>query len=186
MSYICEHCGKIVEECDKFGSGRFCSRSCANSHNHSEETKAKISASINKKTICERQFCGWRFQTLTAKASHERLCEKNPDRLINSAAYKKRKEKQERAYKTRTGDILDVSNEAIEKYLEEHQTCEICGKTIEEANRWNSLFAPKHLCIDHDHKTLKFRGVLCLVCNRQLGWYEANQEAIERYLNKTK
>ena len=58
MSYICEHCGKIVEECDKFGSGRFCSRSCANSHNHSEETKAKISASINKKTICERQFCG--------------------------------------------------------------------------------------------------------------------------------
>ena len=28
----------------KFGSGRFCSRFCANAREHSEETKAKIAA----------------------------------------------------------------------------------------------------------------------------------------------
>ena len=41
------------EKCEKnhngtFGSGRFCSRSCANSRVHSEETKQKISRSIKK------------------------------------------------------------------------------------------------------------------------------------------
>lgn len=40
----CEHCGKIMTE--KFGSGRFCSRSCANSHKISPEQKAKVSQTL--------------------------------------------------------------------------------------------------------------------------------------------
>lgn len=41
---ICERCNK---ECDTiFGSGRFCSRLCANSRNRSQETKDKISKSL--------------------------------------------------------------------------------------------------------------------------------------------
>lgn len=40
----CENCGKIMT--DKFGSGRFCSRACANGKPHSEETKKKISQSL--------------------------------------------------------------------------------------------------------------------------------------------
>ena len=42
--HTCEKCGKVMTE--KFGSGRFCSPSCANSRNHSEETKKKISNSV--------------------------------------------------------------------------------------------------------------------------------------------
>ena len=42
--YICERCGK--ETLEKFGSGRFCSRACANKREHSEETKKKISESV--------------------------------------------------------------------------------------------------------------------------------------------
>lgn len=38
--YYCEKCGKVVT--NYYGSGRFCSRSCANSRDHSEETKRKI------------------------------------------------------------------------------------------------------------------------------------------------
>lgn len=41
--HICEKCGKVMTE--KYGSGRFCSRACANSKQHSEETKQKIQAS---------------------------------------------------------------------------------------------------------------------------------------------
>ena len=40
----CEKCGKIMTQ--KYGSGRFCSRSCANSHRHTEITKSKIRDSM--------------------------------------------------------------------------------------------------------------------------------------------
>ena len=39
IMYICENCGK--ESTEKFGSGRFCSRSCANSRTFSDEAKQK-------------------------------------------------------------------------------------------------------------------------------------------------
>lgn len=43
---ICERCGK--EHDGNFGSGRFCSRSCANKQTHNQETKEKIKNSINE------------------------------------------------------------------------------------------------------------------------------------------
>lgn len=44
--HTCERCGKIMTE--KFGSGRFCSRACANTRNHSDATIEKIRQSTNK------------------------------------------------------------------------------------------------------------------------------------------
>lgn len=44
--HTCEHCGKAMTE--KYGSGRFCCRACANSRKHSEETKQKIGLSVKK------------------------------------------------------------------------------------------------------------------------------------------
>ena len=38
--HTCERCGKVMTEL--FGTGRFCSRACANKHSHSDETKAKL------------------------------------------------------------------------------------------------------------------------------------------------
>lgn len=40
----CENCGS--EHDGSFGSGRFCSRACANTRHHSDETKMKISESL--------------------------------------------------------------------------------------------------------------------------------------------
>ena len=51
----CEKCGKPLTE--YYGSGRFCSKACANSRSHTKETKQKISKSlkgrepVNKNTI---------------------------------------------------------------------------------------------------------------------------------------
>ena len=42
--HTCERCGKVMTE--KFGSGRFCSWSCASRKQHSDETKQKIRASV--------------------------------------------------------------------------------------------------------------------------------------------
>ena len=44
--YNCEKCGKEVFV--KFGSGRFCSRSCANGHEHTNTSKQKISKALKK------------------------------------------------------------------------------------------------------------------------------------------
>lgn len=43
--HTCEKCGQLMLE--KFGTGRFCSRACANSRVHSDETKQKIKASLD-------------------------------------------------------------------------------------------------------------------------------------------
>ena len=47
--HTCEKCGQLMLE--KFGTGRFCSRACANSRVHSKETKQKIKASLDSTLI---------------------------------------------------------------------------------------------------------------------------------------
>lgn len=80
--------------------------------------------------------------------------------------------------------VLNITNSQLKKYQEKNTTCEICGKTLEESVKTQTKFSPKRLCIDHNHKTGLFRGLLCSQCNRALGWFENNKENIEAYLNK--
>ena len=51
--HICEKCGKVMTE--YFGSGRFCSRKCANSRRHSKATREKISKSCTGKVYKTRR-----------------------------------------------------------------------------------------------------------------------------------
>lgn len=45
--FECQRCSKLHD--GKFGSSKFCSRSCANARNHSRETKQKIQKSLNER-----------------------------------------------------------------------------------------------------------------------------------------
>ena len=48
MSYYCEKCGKFVSDGEYFGSGRFCSRACANSRTQTEEMNEKRRQKLSK------------------------------------------------------------------------------------------------------------------------------------------
>ena len=85
----------------------------------------------------------------------------------------------------RTGDtVLDITVDELAEYRDSHPTCEICGKSVHEVTKYSGKSAVKNLCIDHDHNTNKFRGLLCQACNRQLGWYEKYRTSINNYLDK--
>ncbi len=205
----CKKCGKEFEiSCSENAwlTGKhkqYCSRSCANSHFVSEETKQKISESLKKSvkyqvtqerrkkeeyeniTICK--YCNNEYSIHGLKY-HMLYCKQNPNRLI-SKGNGGNMPKHINSYftdkvKMRNGDILDITKYELDQYREKQKTCEICGRTLKESVKWNSIYAPKTLCVDHDHTTMKFRGLLCSVCNRQLGWYEKNKNQIENYLNK--
>ncbi len=51
--------------------------------------------------------------------------------------------------------------------------CMICGQKEGDYS----------LNIDHDHATGQVRGLLCFVCNMNLGWFEEHHENIWRFLN---
>lgn len=80
--------------------------------------------------------------------------------------------------------VLNITESWLADYRKNHPVCEICGRSVEEATRWTSKYAVKNLCVDHDHNTNQFRGLLCQQCNRQLGWFEKNKEQIINYLDK--
>ena len=60
----------------------------------------------------------------------------------------------------KTGNAINITPEQLVVIAREHNLkCDLCGKRPKNRN----------LCLDHCHKTGKFRGFLCNNCNRGLG-----------------
>lgn len=49
--------------------------------------------------------------------------------------------------------------------------CAICGQKCKSG---------RDLAVDHDHRTDEIRGLLCMNCNRAIGWLQEDPELIEK------
>ncbi len=79
----------------------------------------------------------------------------------------KRKDQIVRKYK--------LTLDQAEKVLNTH-SCSICLKPIGGYNQ----------CVDHDHKTSKVRGILCVKCNFGIGYFDDSEEKLQRAIDYIK
>lgn len=80
---------------------------------------------------------------------------------------KKRLRAATRHAKAKTAGILALGGFAVQSERQGH-SCAICGTRPKPGQR--------RLCIDHDHKSMRVRGLLCQKCNRGLIWFRDNPD----------
>jgi len=75
----------------------------------------------------------------------------------------------EKQWKSR--GIVDITyDKFLSELKKQNGKCLICEKEMTKPQ------------VDHDHKTGKYRGILCIPCNNGLGVYELHKEKFENYL----
>ncbi len=124
--------------------------------------------------------------------SHQKLLnERTRNRMKNDPEYREKINKRQKLWREKNKEKMALmKKKSVLKHqygltLEEYQTllenqdnkCAICSR--------NSV----KLCVDHDHKTGKTRGLLCHACNRAIGLLKENIDILEnaiKYVNKHK
>jgi hypothetical protein len=102
--------------------------------------------------------------------SHCRICSRN-----NSSNY--RKKYPEMMRKSLRKSILKrfygLSVKEYDERLKKNKgVCEICGKKNKGVDKRTGF--KRRLCVDHDHRTKKIRGLLCSCCNTAIGLLAEN------------
>ncbi len=103
---------------------------------------------------------------------------------LNSSIIKirKREDYRNNVVEKRKKSILSNKNYTIEQYdkliKKQKGKCEICKKPEVKINKASGEMKP--LCLDHNHKTGKVRGLLCSKCNYALGFYSDSPSLLEK------
>ena len=66
--------------------------------------------------------------------------------------------------------LYGITQDAVLSFRPKPKSCELCGQEVE-------------LGLDHDHKTLKLRGWLCLSCNSMIGYSGDSPELLRKAAN---
>jgi hypothetical protein len=91
-------------------------------------------------------------------------------------ARKYRKDNPDKTRDTNLKSKYGISSKDYELMLEaQGGKCKICNEHQDNLKRI--------LCVDHQHKTGKIRGLLCDTCNKFLGFYEKLSKSCEIYLS---
>lgn len=165
----CEHCGKIMTE--KFGSGRFCSRSCANSRDKSGLAKASIKVTqASKIYICEhcgkefyKQKGNGKFCCAECAAAYRGKMHYEKYLADNSIAWGQKNMRQYKKY------FLD----------EQNHHCAICGMKDE----WNGkklVFILDHIDGNADNNNRDNLRLICPNCDSQLDTFKSKNKKSAR------
>jgi hypothetical protein len=66
--------------------------------------------------------------------------------------------------------------EEVKEYFDNHNgLCDICGCPPSRGN--------KNLCLEHDHETGEFRGLVCSECNTGMGMFKDNLDLLEKAID---
>lgn len=157
--YICEKCGNKVYE--KYGSGRFCSKSCANSRIFSEESKTKISKALKGKPFTG----GSGF-----KKGHKGIGDRKEAARKMRETFRKKRE-------NRTYEQLTLREKVL---FNQNNCCNKCG-----LDTWNNL--PLKLELHHkdgNHKNNNITNLefLCPNCHSQTpSWRKKNYNSSAKF-----
>lgn len=207
--HVCEHCGKIMTE--KFGSGRFCSRVCANSKNISEKTKEKISKTLFKQGIKIRKN---NIEKYNLNPNYCVVCGKplSYDKRNNKTCCKKclRKRHQEGGH---NGGLTSATSQN-RRSKNEIYFCELCEKYFKNVKHnekmfkgwdadvviedikcavlWNGLWHYHKLAKNHSLKQTQSRDKIKEAVIKECGYNvyiikdlgSENREFVEREFNK--
>lgn len=87
------------------------------------------------------------------------------------------REKRDKFLKAKYGQDYGI-DQFDAMFKEQGEACAVCNKPDPEHWNW---------CVDHDHKTLQIRGILCKMCNSAISWLGDTLTGLERaivYLKK--
>lgn len=76
---------------------------------------------------------------------------------------------------------LDEYNRLI---IQQNNCCSICKKNEDVIDK--RLNKPRNLCVDHCHKTGKFRALLCSRCNKGIGLLKEDIQILENAIQYLK
>jgi len=116
------------------------------------------------KLFVKEEGCKYNRRLLCYSCNRKRVAkwgEKNPEKNIVG----KLTSRARTAYK--------ITYEEYIKRMATSDCCEICG-------------SKEKLSYDHDHDTMKFRGVLCNKCNRSIGQLGDTLESIQKVIDYLK
>ena len=119
---------------------------------------AKTEEELNLFVICKRHTHNRRNLCYKCENKRENIWRaKNSESILR----KRQKHYAEKVYGT--------TYEEYQKRMSSSDKCQVCG-------------SKDSLCYDHDHNTMKFRGVLCNKCNRSIGQLGDTLESIQKVL----
>lgn len=122
---------------------------------------------------------GYEFQCKDCRLKYQRkrqIRNNEINRIHYAKSEKRRMDLKNGNLKRKFGISIDTYNDM---FLSQNGCCAICNIHQKDL--------PKRLAVDHNHKTLIVRGLLCLKCNLAVGYLNENvQSALNliQYLNK--